>query len=43
MEASAGLENILNVLRVEYVRRLSYLNHPNIDKGGFRFSVKVDF
>ncbi len=43
MEASAGLENILNVLRVEYVRRLSYLNHPDIDKGGIRFSVKVDF
>lgn len=43
MEASAGLENILNVLRVEYVRRLSYLDHPDIDRGGFRFSVKVDF
>jgi hypothetical protein len=43
MEASAGVENILNVLRIEYVRRLSYLNHPNIDKGGIRFSLKVDF
>ena len=43
MEANIGVENILNVLRVEYVRRLSYLNHPNIDKGGIRFSVKVDF
>lgn len=43
MEASAGFENILNVLRVEYVRRLSYLNHPDVDKGGVRFSVKVDF
>lgn len=43
MEASAGVENILNVFRVEYVRRLSYLNHPEIDKGGVRFSVKVDF
>ncbi|MGV3761674.1 DUF5686 family protein [Parapedobacter sp.] len=43
MEASVGLENILNVLRVEYVRRLSYLNHPDIDKGGIRFSIKVDF
>ncbi|SEL81433.1 DUF5686 and carboxypeptidase-like regulatory domain-containing protein [Parapedobacter koreensis] len=43
MEASVGLENILNVLRVEYVRRLSYLDHPDIDKGGIRFSVKVDF
>jgi len=43
MEASAGVENILNVLRVEYVRRLSYLNHPDIDRGGIRFSLKVDF
>lgn len=43
METSFGLENILNVLRVEYVRRLSYLNHPDIDKGGIRFSVKLDF
>ncbi|MGK6352457.1 DUF5686 family protein [Parapedobacter sp. DT-150] len=43
MEASVGVENILNVLRVEYVRRLSYLNHPDIDKGGIRFSAKIDF
>src|SRR5690606_25991857 len=43
MEASAGIENIFNVLRLEYVRRLSYLNHPAIDKGGIRFSLKVDF
>ena len=43
MEASAGIENIFNVLRVEYVRRLSYLNHPDIDRGGIRFSLKVDF
>ncbi|WP_257670126.1 DUF5686 and carboxypeptidase-like regulatory domain-containing protein [Parapedobacter tibetensis] len=43
MEASIGVENILNVLRVEYVRRLSYLNHPDVDRGGFRFGIKVDF
>src|SRR5690606_11680749 len=43
MEVNAGFENILNVLRVEYVRRLSYLNHPAIDKGGVRFSVNIDF
>ncbi len=43
MEASVGIENILNVLRVEYVRRLSYLDHPDVDRGGFRFSLKVDF
>jgi len=43
MEASAGIENIFNVLRVEYVRRLSYLDHPDLDKGGIRFSLKIDF
>lgn len=43
VEASFGVENILNVLRIEYVRRLSYLDHPGINKGGIRFSVKVDF
>lgn len=43
MEASLGLENILNVLRVEYVRRLSYLHHAGTDKGGIRFSIKIDF
>lgn len=43
MEVNAGFENIFNVLRVEYVRRLSYLNHPAIDKGGVRFSVNIDF
>lgn len=43
METSVGIENIFNVLRVEYIRRLSYLQHPQIDGGGFRFSVSVDF
>ncbi|SFC41546.1 CarboxypepD_reg-like domain-containing protein [Parapedobacter composti] len=43
MEASAGLENILNIFRIEYVRRLSYLDHPNIRKAGIRFGVKIDF
>lgn len=43
VEASVGLENILNVLRVEYVKRLSYLDHPNLQKNGFRFSVRFGF
>lgn len=43
METSFGLENIFNVLRVEYVRRLSYLEHPDVKKNGFRFSVVLGF
>jgi hypothetical protein len=43
MEGSVGIENIFRVLRVEYVRRFTYLDHPNIKKQGFRFRVKLDF
>lgn len=43
MEASVGLENIFNILRVEYVRRLSYLHHPDVKPGGFRFSIGLTF
>jgi len=43
MEASVGLENIFNLLRVEYVRRLSYLHHPGTRRGGFRFSIGLTF
>lgn len=43
MEASVGLENIFNFLRVEYVKRLSYLDHPDVKKAGVRFSVKLGF
>ena len=43
MEVSVGLENILNIIRLEYVRRLSYLNHPDSRQQGLRFSVAFDF
>lgn len=43
MEASIGLENIFSILRVEYVRRLSYLHHPDTRAGGFRFSIGLTF
>ncbi len=43
MEASIGIENIFKVLRVDYVRRLSYLNDPGISKGGIRFALRFSF
>ena len=43
MEASVGIENILKLIRLDYVWRLSYRNHPNIDTRGVRISMHVTF
>lgn len=43
MEASAGLANIFKLLRVDVVRRLNYLDHPQVTKWGVRARVKFDF
>ena len=43
MEASVGIGNIFKLLRVDYVRRLSYLDQPNVAKWGIRARVKVEF
>ena len=43
MEVSFGLENIFKVLRVDYYRRLTYLNNPNINKDGVRIAVRFSF
>ncbi|MFZ4263549.1 DUF5686 family protein [Sphingobacterium sp. HJSM2_6] len=42
-EGSVGLDNILRVLRVEYVKRLSYANYPNSTKDRIRVSVNINF
>jgi len=38
-----GIHNIFKLVHVEYIRRLTYLNHPDINKDGFRFMVRVTF
>lgn len=43
MEASVGIENIFNAVRVDYVCRLNYLNHPGIQKNGIRATVALSF
>lgn len=43
MEASAGIENIFKVLRLDVVRRLSYLDHPDAPRWGVRARVVVQF
>jgi len=43
MEGSVGVGNIFKVLRVDLVRRFSYLDNPNAPKMGIRTFVKFDF
>jgi hypothetical protein len=42
-EASVGVENILKVLRVDAVHRLTYLDHPNIRRWALRFKLNITF
>ena len=39
VEGVIGITNILGVLRVEYIHRLTYRNHPDVLKYGFRFDA----
>ncbi|MDL2221498.1 DUF5686 family protein [Parabacteroides sp. OttesenSCG-928-N08] len=43
MEASVGLDNIFKILRLDYYWRLSYLDEPNIKKGGIRLALRFSF
>lgn len=43
LEASVGLENIFKILRIDYYRRLTYLDQPNIKKGGVRIALRFSF
>lgn len=43
MEASFGVENILKVLRVDVVRRLSYLDNPAARQWAVRLKLNITF
>lgn len=43
MEVSVGVENIFNLIRVDVVKRLSYLDHPNVANIGIRARINFDF
>jgi hypothetical protein len=42
-EASVGVENILKFIRIDAMWRLSYLDHPDIQKFGMRAMLQVIF
>ncbi len=43
VEVAVGIENIFRVLRVDYVRRITYTDLPGIDKNGFRIQFHIQF
>lgn len=43
MEMNVGLENLLNVIRVDYVWRLNYRDHPSAMKSGVRVALYFRF
>ena len=43
MEVSVGIENIFKFLRIDYAWRLNYLDHPGIQKGGIRATMRLSF
>ena len=42
IEASAGFSNILNVFRVDLIKRFTYLDNPNVAKVGIRVQFRLD-
>lgn len=43
MEVGVGLDNILSVLRIEYVFRVTYRDTPGVDRGGVRVGLHITF
>lgn len=43
IEVSAGVTNIFKLVRIDVVKRLTYLDHPGIASWGIRARVKFDF
>lgn len=43
IEANVGIGNIFKVLRVDLVKRLTYLENPDVPNWGIRARVKFDF
>lgn len=43
MELGVGIDNILTILRIDYVWRLTYRDTPNVDKSGIRVQLHFTF
>jgi hypothetical protein len=42
IEAGVGLSNIFRIFRVDFIKRFSYTENPNVDETGFRVQFRLD-
>jgi hypothetical protein len=43
IEAGFAIGNIFKLLRVDFIERLTYLDHPNTTQYGVRFQIRFDY
>ncbi len=43
IEMSIGVGNIFKLIRIDLVKRLTYLDHPNVSEYGIRARMKIEF
>jgi hypothetical protein len=43
IEGSVGIGNIFKIFRIDFVRRFTYLDNPNVSKYGIRMRFRFDF
>jgi hypothetical protein len=43
VEGSVGIANLFKLLRIDLVRRFTYLEHPNVPRWGLRGRFRLDF
>ena len=43
MEASVAIDNVFKFLRIDLVKRINYLNHPNVSEWSVRFKLRFVF
>jgi hypothetical protein len=43
IEGSVGIANIFKLLRVDLVKRFTYLDNPNVSEWGIRARFRLDF
>ncbi len=43
LEAGIGIYNIFNIIRLDLIRRFTYLDHPGVPAMGIRVSTGFDF
>jgi hypothetical protein len=42
IEAGIGVSNILHVVRIDFIKRFSYMDHVNVSGTGFRLQFRFD-